>query len=180
MGDREHPDDVAGPYRPPKRSVTDHDGRDIDIVDYGEGPVDDEFEAVVEMYLRFDPADRAQGIPPCGEERVRQWLTDRIFTERGINVVAWYGRAAVGHATLVPDSDRTYELALFVRSPYRNVGVGRELLEAVLGAGREAGIERVWLSVQRRNDPAIALYDTAGFEPADTDSIELVMVARLH
>lgn len=132
------------------------------------------------MYVRFDPTDRAQGIPPAGEERVRQWLTDRIFTDRSINVVAWHRREAVGHATLVPDSDRSYELALFVRSPYRNVGVGTELLEAVLGAGREAGIDRVWLSVQRRNDPAIEVYDTAGFEPVDTDSFELAMVARLH
>jgi ribosomal protein S18 acetylase RimI-like enzyme len=40
----------------------------------GESGAGDGLEALVEMYLDFDPSDRAQGIPPVGEDRIREWL----------------------------------------------------------------------------------------------------------
>ena len=46
-------------------------------------------------------------------------------------------------------------------------------------SGREAGVERIWLTVERWNAPAIALYRKMGFEASDTDSFELEMAARL-
>ena len=171
---REYPDEVAGPYEGPPRSFADRDGRDIEIRRY-----DDEFETLVEMYLQFDPEDRAQGIPPTAEKGIRKWL-DNLLLDECVNVVAWHGDDAVGHATLVPDTEGASELAIFVLREYQEAGIGTQLIECLLGAGRESGIEQVWLTVERWNKAATALYRKVGFEPSDTGSFELGMGAKLR
>jgi ribosomal protein S18 acetylase RimI-like enzyme len=170
---REYPDEVAGPYEGPPRSFSDRDGRDIEIRRY-----DDEFETLVEMYLQFDPEDRAQGIPPTAEKGVRKWL-DNLLLDECVNVVAWHGDDAVGHATLVPDTEGASELAIFVLREFQEAGIGTQLIECLLGAGRESGIEQVWLTVERWNKAATALYRKVGFEPCDTSGFELEMAAKL-
>lgn len=171
---REYPDNVAGPHEPPPRSFVDREGRTIDVEDYRE----DDFEALVGMYAAFDPQDRAQGIPPTEESAIREWIED-LTAEECVNVLAWHGEEVVGHAMLVPDRDGPYELAIFVLREYQDAGIGTELMEALLGAGREAGVELVWLTVERWNSPAIALYRKVGFRSSDSGSFELEMAARL-
>lgn len=170
---REYPDEVAGPYESPPRSFTDREGRDIEVRRY-----DGEFEALVEMYLKFDPEDRAQGIPPTPEKGIREWL-DTLLAEECVNVVAWHDDDPVGHATLVSDEHGASELAIFVIREYQEAGIGTELIEGLLGAGREDGITRVWLTVERWNNAAVALYNKVGFESSDTGGFELEMAAKL-
>jgi ribosomal protein S18 acetylase RimI-like enzyme len=169
---REYPEEVAGPYEVPPRSFLDREGREIDIRRY-----DGDFEALVEMYARFDPEDRAQGIPPTGEDRIREWLEDLLSGEC-INVVAYHGDP-VGHAMLVPDRHDASELAIFVLRAYQDAGIGTQLMKGLLAAGREAGIERVWLTVERWNNPAVALYRKVGFRTSDDGGFEIEMAARL-
>ena len=170
---REYPDAVAGPYEAPPRRFVDREGREIEVRRY-----QGEYEALVEMYLEFNPEDRAQGIPPTDEKGVRRWLDD-LLVEECVNVVAWHGEAAVGHAMLVPDRHGASELAIFVLRAYQEAGIGTELIKGLLGAGREDGLDRVWLTVERWNNPAIALYRKVGFEPSDDGGFELEMAARL-
>ena len=170
---RDYPTEIAGPYEAPPRSFVDDAGREVGLRRYGDG----DFEAVVEMYTAFDPADRAQGIPPTGESDIREWLES--LTDDGVGVLARHDGRVVGHAVLVPDRHGDFELAIFVLRAYQQAGIGTELLGALLGAGREAGVERIWLTVERWNAPAIALYRKIGFEASDTDSFELEMAARL-
>ncbi|MFC6836951.1 GNAT family N-acetyltransferase [Halomarina ordinaria] len=168
------PDAPAGPFEPPPRHFEDAEGRPIAIEALGEG---DE-EALVSMYLDFDPADRAQGIPPTGEERIRDWLVG-IASEECVNVVARSDGRAVGHATLVPDGTEGYELAIFVLGEYQNAGIGTRLITALLGQGEREGVDRVWLTVERWNAPAIALYRKVGFESSKSESFEIEMSLRL-
>lgn len=172
-GIREYPDEVAGPYEEPPVEFDDAEGRAIRIERY-----DDDFDALVDMYLAFDPEDRAQGIPPIGERRVTEWL-EAILADECVNVVAWHDDTPVGHATLVPDGEDASELAIFVLRAYQEAGIGTQLMHALLGAGRVDGIEHVWLTVERWNTAAVALYRKVGFEPSDTGSFELEMAARL-
>lgn len=169
----EYPEEIAGPYDPPPNSFTDKAGRTIEVREYDDGP-----DPLVEMYLDFDPEDRAQGIPPTGEARIRSWL-EAILSEECINVVAVHD-VPVGHATLVPDDDGAYELAIFVLSEYQESGIGTQLITGLLGAGREHGVDRVWLTVERWNRAAIVLYEKVGFESVDDGGFELEMAARLH
>lgn len=170
---REYPKEVAGPYEAPPRSFRDRESRGIEIRRY-----DGEYEALVEMYLDFDPEDRAQGIPPTDEKGIRRWL-DNLLIEECVNVVAWHGEDPVGHAMLVPDRHDASELAIFVLREYQEAGIGTELIEGLLGAGRADGLDKVWLTVERWNKPAVALYRKVGFESSDDGSFELEMAARL-
>ena len=139
--------------------------------------IDEEFEALVEMYAAFDPSDRAQGIPPTREEGIRKWL-DTILGGDAHNVIAWDGERPAGHATLVTDGD-AFELAIFVLQAYQGAGIGTRLIEGLLGYGAEQGVEKVWLTVERWNHPAVSLYKKVGFETSDAESFELEMTARL-
>jgi ribosomal protein S18 acetylase RimI-like enzyme len=162
--------------RPP-RTVTDAEGREIALRAY-DGDAD-ERTALVEMYVDFDPADRAQGIPPVGEKKVRDWL-DTLLDGESFNVLAWQGEAVVGHATLVADGDQGYELAIFVAQAHQGAGIGTQLLRTLLGHGAAHGVEHVWLTVERWNHPAIALYERVGFETASSESFEIEMERTLH
>jgi GNAT superfamily N-acetyltransferase len=162
-------DDTTGGFPSPPTTFDDREDRTITVRRYD--PERDR-EALTAMYEAFDPADRAQGIPPTTTDRIVDWLA-AITGAETVNVVAWHEDAAVGHATLVPDEeDGVAELAIFVLQAYQAAGIGTRLLEVLLGAGREAGFERVWLSVERWNDPAISLYEKMGFRSTDTQSFE--------
>ena len=174
--DSTYPDEVAGPFPKPPTTFEDREGRSITVRYYDD---DADREALVAMYEAFDPADRAQGIPPTSEERIANWL-DAITGAETVNVVATHDDDAVGHATLVPDEPAgTAELAIFVLQAYQHAGIGTRVLETLLGAGEDAGFERVWLTVERWNDPAISLYEKVGFRASDTESFEHEMAIRL-
>lgn len=180
-GPQFYPDEIAGPFPRPPLSFTDAAGRAISVCVHGNGPVEDrdaEFEALVSMYATFDPADRAQGIPPSGEDRVRRWL-ETLFDDVSVNVIAWHDDRAVGHATLVADNEGGYELAIFVHQEYQHAGIGSRLLRGLLGEAVRRDIDRVWLTVEHWNDVAIRLYHDVGFETTDTESFERVMALRL-
>ncbi|SEW13741.1 GNAT family N-acetyltransferase [Halobacterium jilantaiense] len=179
-GERVYPDEVAGAFPEPPVSFTDGEGRDLEV--RGFETVDEEtaaVDALVAMYDDFDPSDRAQGVPPVGEDRVRDWL-DTLLEQDGFDVVAWHGDEVAGHATLVPDDGETYELAIFVHQTYQGAGIGTRLIEALLGHAQANGAELVWLSVERWNRPAVALYEKVGFETASAESFEMEMAIRLN
>jgi GNAT superfamily N-acetyltransferase len=170
----EYPDDTAGEFPGPPRTVTDDEGREIR---YREGRPDDD-EALVEMYLDFHPEDRAQGIPPGREPDIRTWL-ENVTADECRTVVAMHEGDVIGHGMLVPDQEGDFELALFVLRAYQGAGIGTELLRTLLGLGRATGVEQVWLSVERWNDPAMAVYRKVGFERVGEGSFELEMALRL-
>ncbi|WP_436345930.1 N-acetyltransferase family protein [Natronorubrum sp. FCH18a] len=184
-GTRPYPDEPAGPFPAPPTTLEDREGRPIEIL--ASDDFEDTLEDVVEMYDQFDPTDRAQGIPPTGEERIRNWL--EAIADESVNVVARHGDDVIAHAMLVPDTDDPasiednadieWELAIFVLQAYQRAGIGTKLLEHLLGHASALGIERVWLTVERWNNPAIALYERVGFEATGTESFEQEMAIRL-
>ncbi|MFB6352997.1 MAG: N-acetyltransferase family protein [Halobacteriales archaeon] len=178
--DRRYPDEPAGPFAAPPLTFEDGEGREVAVHRFGErlGDADAERAALAEMYGTFDPADRAQGIPPVGEAAIEGWL-DRLLVADAVNVLAWHDDDIAGHATLVPDPDGAYELAIFVHQDYQGAGIGTRLIRALLGAGAAAGVERVWLTVERWNRPAVKLYEGVGFETTSTASFDLEMTLRL-
>lgn len=175
MAEYDYPDEAAGPFETPPVAFEDREGRSIEVRVYDEA----DFEALCEMYDTFDPADRAQGIPPAREERVRSWLD--VILDEGQDVIAvdTNTERVVGHATLVPDSEDAVELAIFVHQDYQGAGIGSRLIRALLGHGEREGVEKVWLTVERWNHPAVNLYESVGFEASSVESFELEMTLRL-
>ncbi|SEO94590.1 Acetyltransferase (GNAT) family protein [Halogranum amylolyticum] len=181
MSDRIYPEAPAEAFTEPPVEFEDREGRTIEIRSYdaaADTDADEELEALVEMYLEFDPADRAQGIPPGRESRVRSWL-ENILDGDCLNVIAWDGDQVAGHATLVPAEDDAYELAIFVLQKYQQAGIGTKLIEVLLGYGRANDVGKVWLTVERWNRAAVSLYKKIGFETSDAESFELEMTLRL-
>lgn len=164
-----HGEPVGG-FPTPPREITDAEGRTIEI----RQPSDR--ESLVGMYQDFDPADRAQGIPPVGEAAIREWL-EQILTPTAVNVIGCHEDRTVGHVLLLGESE--YELAIFVLQEYQGAGIGTELLETTLGAAADVGIEYVWLSVERWNHAAKHLYRSVGFESIDEPHFEIEMTLRL-
>lgn len=169
---RDYPQTEAGPFPSPPAVFEDRAGRTIRLENAAS-----HHDGLVEMYATFDPAQRAQGIPPSAPDRIEPWLATVI--EEGTHLVAVDGGRPVGHGMLVPDSDEAFELAIFVHQDYQGAGIGRSLLEHLLGAGVDDGIERVWLTVERWNAPAIALYRSVGFETVRADRFDLEMALAL-
>ncbi|WP_112605391.1 GNAT family N-acetyltransferase [Rhizobium sp. WW22] len=62
-----------------------------------------------------------------------------------------------------PSHAHAGKLGIGIIPTYRGRGLGRRLLEATLRAARDAGIERVELSVHADNSRAVALYEKVGF-----------------
>ena len=171
---RVYPDEPADDFPRPPRTVTDGEGREISFAAVDAGAT----EELTAMYEQFDPADRAQGIPPARTPAIERWL-DTILEADCLNVVARYDGDAIGHATLVPDNEGDYELAIFVLGDYQGAGIGTTLLESLLGHAQSAGIERVWLTVERWNDAAIRVYRKVGFETASSERFEMEMAILL-
>jgi GNAT superfamily N-acetyltransferase len=169
-----YPDEPADDFPTPPHAFTDAADHEITV----ERADREDIDALREMYVAFDPADRAQGVPPIREGPIREWL-DVLLEAGSFNVVAWHDGRAVGHAMLVPDDAGAYELAIFVLDDYQDARIGTELLRSLLGWGQAEGVEGVWLTVERWNDPAVRLYEKMGFEVTDSQSFEMEMAIRL-
>ncbi len=73
-----------------------------------------------------------------------------------------------GYIGLKPESgDRFFLSKLYLRSDKRGRGIGAEMLERVFAEGRALGKKRVYLTVNKHNDRAIAVYKKTGFEIID-------------
>ena len=90
--------------------------------------------------------------------------------ERGHFVLgAWRGEHLVGAIGLERDRRRKgnhigHVIGMMVRREARRQGVGRALLEGLIGeARRSAGMEMLTLTVTAGNAAAVGLYETSGF-----------------
>ena len=85
----------------------------------------------------------------------------------GQDAVAVYGigpKPVVGYAGLWFDGDVAQIMTIGVDPHYQRHGVGRALLEALVGRARKLRAEAVLLEVRVDNEPALALYERHGFE----------------
>jgi GNAT superfamily N-acetyltransferase len=97
-----------------------------------------------------------------------------LDTDLGVIAVAGSEPAGGAWARFFPADDPAYgfvapdvpELTIGVAAAWRGTGVGRALLRAVTALAAEAGIERISLSVERKNF-ARGLYLSEGFTVVD-------------
>lgn len=148
------------------RRFRDDRGRSVEIGDWRP----DDWDGLLAMYRTLDPAQRAQGLPPIGEERLAVWV-DELW-RRGPSFIARMRDQVVGHAALVRDDADSYELIVFVHQDHQGVGIGGALVAASLDRARREEVQRVWLSGDTRNHRALALYRRIGFERVSVNERE--------
>lgn len=83
-------------------------------------------------------------------------------------LVAREGEDLIGWAALSPVSRRSAyagvaEVSVYIASQYRNRGVGRRLLEALIGASEQQGIWTLQAGVFPENIATVALHKRCGF-----------------
>jgi putative acetyltransferase len=88
---------------------------------------------------------------------------------RGALVTAWADGALAGCCALRPLDAVDYPNAcemkrLYVRPCFRGLGLGRQLVEAIMDAARHAGYDCVLLDTLSDMESARALYEDLGFE----------------
>lgn len=74
--------------------------------------------------------------------------------------------------------EKTPSLAISLYKPYRGLGIGTALMEAMLSLLKGKGFESVSLSVQQAN-AAVRMYQRLGFQIVDENEEEYLMVKEL-
>lgn len=127
----------------------------------------DDRRALEAMYTDFAPKRAAQGLPPDSELGLRRWL-ERVLPH-GAHLVVDVDGDLMGHGFLAPlvagtaNTAGGVELANFLHQAVRGRGIGTALNHTLLALARDAGHERVWLSVEPWNRAAVRSYEKAGF-----------------
>ncbi|HKJ93987.1 MAG TPA: GNAT family N-acetyltransferase [Longimicrobiales bacterium] len=135
--------------------------------------------ALEAMYDAFEPKRIAQGLPPQDGVARRAWLA--AILEQGFHTVVLMDDQLLGHGMLLPYNG-TVELANFLHQSIRNRGIGTALNQVLVDLAREAGYDRLWLSVEPSNRAAIRSYQKAGFQrmPATIWAPEIEMQILLE
>jgi RimJ/RimL family protein N-acetyltransferase len=126
----------------------------------------DDIPRLLEMYARFQPKGRYQGLPPHQAQACRCWI-EHLF-QSGCHHLAWRDCVTIGHAALLPDwKRRDGEYLVFVQQEFRGLGIGTALTRMSLTYAADQGLTTIWLTVDCANLIAIRLYRKCGFEFCD-------------
>ena len=106
-------------------------------------------------------------------EHEKAVLKDFHDSPRALMLIAEDDGQLVGELSLKAVSSRravqhVATLGMSVKHAHRRKGVGKALLDAALAWAPSAGIKRIELYVYARNAPAIALYESCGFQVEGT------------
>jgi GNAT superfamily N-acetyltransferase len=147
-------------------------------------PADLTFLAEMMLLAAFPPGPLPEGASQM--PHVTRWL-EGWGCPGDVGVIAWHDRERLGAAwcrvladVLARDSEGRPlpELVIAVAPDHQARGVGTHLLEGLARAASDVGHTAVSLTVNARN-PALRLYERAGFQIVRRDSDRLTMVKSL-
>jgi [ribosomal protein S18]-alanine N-acetyltransferase len=103
------------------------------------------------------------GVDAWGEEALRGELAG--VPETRVVLVAEDAGEIAGYAALLAVASTADVARIAVRPELRRRGLGRLLLDAMVGKARERGCTEALLEVSEANQAAVAMYEGAGFVP---------------
>lgn len=128
----------------------------------------EELDAVRAIFLEYA---ESLGVDLCFQQFDEELasLPGEYAPPRGALLLASVDGEIAGCCALRPLDTADYPNAaemkrLYVRKPFRNFGLGRQLAEATLDAAREAGYASVLLDTLDEMEAARALYEELGFQ----------------
>lgn len=157
-------------------TLRDREGRMFKVRDYRP----DDRPLLEAFYDTFEPKRAAQGLPPEGPARVTRWL-DGVLAG-GTHLIVEVEGELVGHAMLMPTGQAGMrEYAIFLDQRVRGRGMGTQVNRVSAEVARALDVDRLWLSVEPHNRPAVRSYQKAGyrFRTATLYSPELEMELEL-
>lgn len=79
-----------------------------------------------------------------------------------------------GYFAVKPEADSRFFLSkLYLRKDKRGKGIARKMLERIFEEARACGKESVYLTVNKHNDQAIAVYNKVGFTVIGTPTTDI-------
>lgn len=99
----------------------------------------------------------------------------RQIEEQSYTYLAVYdGDDLCGYIAVKPEQDDRFFLSkLYLRSDKRGKGIASQMLERVFAEARAAGKSSVYLTVNKHNEHAIAVYKSTGFELIDSVATDI-------
>lgn len=96
-------------------------------------------------------------------------MTDQIENQGYTYLAVRDNGELCGYIGVKPESDDRFFLSkLYLRADKRGKGIASEMLKRVFDEARSQGKKRVYLTVNKHNDHAVAFYKKTGFVIADT------------
>ena len=120
------------------------------------------FTSLIRMYDTYKPLGSVQGLPPIDKDKRHQWVQDII--SNGTNLLALFEDNVIGHASLFSIPVNWAEYFIFVHQDYQSQGIGTGMTLYVIDWAQQEDLSTIWLSVERKNYVAIALYHKVGFK----------------
>jgi ribosomal-protein-alanine N-acetyltransferase len=89
-------------------------------------------------------------------------FADSLAAKSHCHVMQWHG-VMVGYAVLMTAADEAHLLNLSIAAAWQQRGLGRELLDYMIGFARELKVQKIFLEVRASNTAARALYANSRF-----------------
>jgi RimJ/RimL family protein N-acetyltransferase len=159
--------------------ITDRRGRLLHVRAYE----DADLEGLRDMYDTFEPKGLECGLPPA-EERVRAGWINYVVSDL-FNVITLHKALIIGHIALdLSCAPSCPEYLIFIRKSFRNCGIGTALSALTRELAKEAGCEKVVVTVRTANTRAIKVFEKVGFVfrgkiEAERD-MELCLLNKTH
>lgn len=136
-------------------------------------------EALVNMYVNYNPEDRSLGLPPVGKRAIENWINH--IEENGFSIVAEHEGKIVGHLAIVKDEKNpgVVDLAIYLAREYQNHGIGTQMVLAIIEYSKKKAFKKITLVTDRLNWRAIRVYRKCGFQTV-LASYELYMELPLN
>lgn len=134
------------------------------MIELVEATSDEQVRAVRELFKAYA---ESLGFDLCFQDYDKELasLPGEYKAPRGMLLLAFCRGEVAGCAALRPAGESICEMKrMYVRPPYRGLGIGRQMAVKIIEFARSAGYERMRLDTIDTMTEAIALYCSLGFE----------------
>ena len=119
-------------------------------------------QALVEMYMAYQPRNSFSGLPPLNDEVCHRWATGIV--RDGISLVAMSLEAGLAaHGALFPIDEEACDMLVVVWPRHQMIGIGTELTHCLIQLAHELGFSSIKLNVEAHNHVARHVYEKCGF-----------------
>lgn len=117
-----------------------------------------------ESYSSFIPVDDL--LAYFNENYTLKMLAEQYSDTKVIGFIAEYDDVIAGYEKTYYNEkeNRLYVHQLYILPVYQNLGLGKKLIKSAAERAKSLGLDKIWLGVMIKNEPAIAWYKKMGYK----------------
>lgn len=122
-----------------------------------------DIKKLFDMYDRFELKGIEAGLPPANEKLRHKWV--EMMVSSFFNIIALHKGKIIGHAALDSIGEQICtEYLIFIQKEFRHCGIGTKMSELIKKLAKNAGCQKLFLSVRTGNAIAIRVFKKVGFK----------------